>query len=152
MRHCVALGTLVSVPNPDRPLSIFIPTIGQKLDCVNMCVWFQVNSSSVSDQQRGPWSWEGPMNCLVEGGAGLLHVRIGSWQVRLIWKEGGACLNRFDTLREIYVVCILPLTCHELGAFFQGAVRVERWPGDTVLSTPEVRGDGAPWGCAAGRD
>ena len=120
MRHCVALSTLISVPNPGRPLSIFIPTIGQKLDCVNMCVWIQINSSSVSDKQLGPWSWEGPMNCLVEGGAGdLLHVRIGSWQVRLIGKEGGACLNRYDMLREICLVCILPLTCHELGAFFK---------------------------------
>ena len=60
----------------------------------------------------------GPLNCPVEG-ADLLHIRIGSWQVPLIWKEGGACLNRFNMSRGIHVAFILPLTYHELGAFFR---------------------------------
>ena len=125
MRHSVALGARIS------GLTLVVPWASVCV-CVCVCVctllvrswivWICLcgpNRSVIHLRHAArPLAPGGPLNCPVEG-ADLLHIRIGSWQVPLIWKEGGACLNRFDMSRGIYVAFILPLTYHELGAFFR---------------------------------
>lgn len=107
----------------------FMHTIGRVR--LGVCVWVQVNSSSTSDRQLGLWSLEGPNNCLVdiEEQDRCAPCRIGFWHVRLIWKKGGAYLNWFDFLWEVYLVCILPLTCQELDIFFEVLSQWKSGPG-----------------------